>query len=109
MKYQVHETAIQVPMGKRDFGRRVLEVADLGSVLVVLIDPSAGGPSENVYGLDVAGNILWQVMPHEFPDGRTPYSGVNRLPDGVSLYHPTGFEVFVDPRTGRITSMKFIK
>ena len=90
--------------GRRDFGRRVKKVLDLGSRLVVLLDSEDGPPiSENVVALDGTAQVIWRVQQFEFPNGRTPYTQVSIADDGtVKAYNFSGIMAVLDPQTGRI-------
>ena len=111
MNYRIVRDAVELVGGRRvQFDAPILDTLDLGSVLIVILDPGSGGQlPENVYAVDGEGRMLWRVQEFEFPHGRSPYTGAYVLPDGLALYNRCGVEALVDPVTGRILRSDFIR
>jgi hypothetical protein len=106
MQFSAQGSVVTLSGGsRRDFGRRVKKVLDLGTRLVVLLDSDDGPPvSENVVALDSSAQVIWRVQEFDFPNGRTPYTQISQAEDGtVKAYNFSGIMVVLDPQTGRIT------
>lgn len=111
MKYKVVSNSIRLASGQEvAFERRPLEVADTGTVLIVVLDPTGVEDlPENVYGVDTSGRVRWRVQRFDFAHGRPPYTGVNVSARGVTLYNRSGVEVLIDPLTGRVLDSEFTR
>jgi hypothetical protein len=105
MTFSAHGNLLLTASGaSHDFGRRIKRVLDLRTVLVVLLDAEDGAPlSENIYGVDYSGRVVWRVQAFEFPHGRSPYTQISAAEGGrVNAYNFSGIMAEVDSRDGRI-------
>ena len=113
MGYKINGRSLIMASGKDiDFGRRILRTLDAGDIVVVILDPHDGGRMpENVFGVDDAGSVVWQVPCLSFPTASEYpyYLGGVWGPQGILLYNVVGVEALVDPATGRITWTQFCK
>lgn len=80
-----------------------------GVTIVVLAQPEGRDVSENVYGVDAHGRLLWRIGHRDFPDGPDYYVGASVSGGYARLIHFSGFVIEVDPRTGRAVTQRFVK
>jgi len=92
---------------------KALYAIRVGEAVVVLynwfgMEASPDECQANVLAFDRAGSLMWRVQPFDFHEG-SAYTGLHREGDKLVAYVDRGFEVEVDPATGRVLSSKFTK
>lgn len=85
MSYTVNREKLQLASGKEvEFEYPILESTEINSIIIVCLDvPPNRKLNENVYALDQAGTLIWQVKPvkHVYEN-----SGPDAEPDGLSFF-----------------------
>jgi hypothetical protein len=77
---------------------------------VIRFEPEVGETyNENVFGLSLDGDILWQIEPigHVYAD--SPYTGMGQVGDLIQLWNWDGVDLFVEPYTGKIVRKSYGK
>jgi hypothetical protein len=93
-----------------DLPYQIIEYIVFDSVIVVrLKSPLKSGYNENVFGVSLTCNILWQIpkIKHLYED--SPYTGMIKQGDNILLSNWDGDDLLVEPITGKILSKQFSK
>jgi hypothetical protein len=85
------------------FEHPIGDVLQFGDVLVVQVWPPRGATyNENIFGVDLSGNILWQIEP-QYPNTVTNASfGVHEEEGYAVVGNIKDLVLYLDPATGKI-------
>ena len=89
----------------KEFDYPIKEVVDFPKkkVIVVLIDRDYyKRDNENVFCVNLEGQVIWQVPEYEFTYERSPYVEIGKLEDNVKLWNWDSSYVIMEPKTGKI-------
>lgn len=78
-------------------------------VAVRLIIPTDVVLNENIYGYTTDGDMLWQIEKVGLPYVNSPYTGLWCEAENFMAYNWSGFELTLDPQTGKVISRLFTK
>ncbi len=89
------------------FAFPVVDAIQFGEVLAVLIRPPNGTIyNENVFGVDLFGNILWQIEP-QYPDNvDAAYCGLHSEEGYAVVGNIKDLSLYLDPPTGKIVNRR---
>jgi hypothetical protein len=88
----------------------IVQIVKISDVLIIRVEPKPGiSFNENVYCVDHDGKILWQVKKREYVYEDSPYTGMTTIDDHVKLLNWDGFELVVEPITGKELSAEYGK
>jgi hypothetical protein len=83
----------------------IAKILDYDGVIVVLLEiPTGAKFNENVYGIDLTGNVLWRVPEKRYVYEDSPYTDIVRDGDDVVLFNWDGLQLTVEPKTGSVLS-----
>ncbi len=107
MPLNVSGKQLRLPKGATvEFAYPIREVAEVGNVVVVLLDvPAHESMTENVFGVSQDGDVVWQIepIPDITNDPTDCYTGfVSATPGKLALCKWGGIGVEIDPNTGRV-------
>jgi len=75
-----------------------------------LIRGSKGTPPRNVFLLDDAGKIIWQIEEFKFGDRPEYFSNIWLNDKGqLMAFVPKGFQFVIDMKTGKLTEEEFVR
>lgn len=99
--YIVDEDSIESPDGRRlTMQGKIVQVADFGEVLVILIDWMA--TNRNVFGVNQAGEQIWQIEEQPAVNSGNPCTFLERRGEHAFVGTWDGLELLIEPLTGRI-------
>lgn len=106
MNLQIRDNVVILPNGKEvRFEHAVAQTVDFPDAVVIRLKiPSGANLNENVFGISIEGQLLWQIAKEEHVYSQSPYTGMTREGDNVRLFNWDGLELVVHPRTGKIVS-----
>jgi len=92
----------------------VSKVIPIDSYLAVkigyLLDNPTTTPPRNVFLLDDAGKIIWQIEEFKFGDRPEYFSNIWLNDKGqLMAFVPKGFEFVIDMKTGKLTEEEFVR
>jgi hypothetical protein len=110
VKLVVEETHVAHEHGRIPALHRVLDARQVGGRILVLYDYMAfprGYPSRNLYAHDLSGELLWRAddIGAGAVDGYTNF--ISEEPLVVGNF--AGYDVTIDPETGRVLERVFTK
>ena len=111
MKYEYTENILTIGDKSIEFDNLIKEVIDFGDCFVVRTDNNKFITNENVYGVNINGQLNWQIKKmekltfngKEYNGITDPYSGLTKVDNNrVILYNwdSTNFEV--NPKSGEL-------
>jgi hypothetical protein len=75
----------------------------IATVIIALLEiPTGAKFNENVYGIDLTGNVLWQVPKKRYVYEDSPYTDIVRDGDNVVLFNWDGLQLTVEPKAGGV-------
>ncbi|MFZ5833743.1 MAG: hypothetical protein ACOY3P_26955 [Planctomycetota bacterium] len=91
-----------------EFEHPVSQLMQFGEVLVVQIWPGRETYNENVFGLDLSGNVLWQIAPqYSSMVDNAAFGGLENQ-DGLAMVsNIKDLVLHLDPATGKIVKRYF--
>lgn len=80
----------------------------IDNIIVVLIK---GIETENIYGIDKFGKLIWQIEKHDFIQGQKNciYTEISIYENKLAGYNFCGFFCIIDHKTGKLLSVEFSK
>ena len=93
--------------------REALNAKEVDGLVVVLFNWEGVRPLptdclDNVHAFDSQGNLVWKIQPFQWHQGSV-YMSISVRDGKLWAYATPGFDVEVDPKTGRILSSHFVK
>jgi hypothetical protein len=87
---------------------RAISMMGTDQLLVILEPPHNRGIRDQVFLVDVQGNIVWQIRKSDTLSGY--FTGIIRADsDLIEVYDYAGVKVDVDPATGEILREEFVR
>ena len=120
---QIGERALEIDGRLIEFSWRINTFVALEDKVIILFrtadfpedDPESG---RNIFAYDETGKELWRIQDSGFTAPRLeddtevpqPYTGMGPEDDGrITVFQPIGCEFDLDPETGKISNMSFVK
>lgn len=95
---------------KVDFPYPVAETVIFSDVVIVRVEPPVGIIfNENIFGISLTGDLLWQIKTLKHVYGDSPYTSVKEVVSGIKLSNWDGDDVIVNPKTGSILQVGYSK
>lgn len=99
--YLINDDTVKLPDGREiTFAGKIMQVADFGEVLVVLIDWMV--TNRNVFGINQAGEQLWQIEEQQAINSGNPCTFLERCGEHAFVGTWDGLELLIEPLTGRV-------
>jgi hypothetical protein len=101
--YEIDLQSIRFSNGKRyKFPAEIAETLEFEESIIVRLASDPLGKSQNVYGLDWRGNLLWKIPSPRSFDVRSPYVGLSRKGSFVEALNWDGHILTLHPMKGNI-------
>src|SRR5579864_3982222 len=103
--YEIELKAIRFSNGKRhQFATEIVEALDFEEAIVVRLASAQPVVSQNIFGLDYQGNLMWKIPSARSFDARSPYISLSRNGSFVEAVNWDGHIVTLHPKLGYIVS-----
>ncbi|WP_423149730.1 hypothetical protein [Rubrolithibacter danxiaensis] len=109
---QIHTDSIVLDNGQPIYvGQTVMSAIKFNDFVVVLTDPieKEKRNSENVFGYNSNGELLWQIEDLDLFHENHDYTSIYVQDQNFYLYNRCGIEVKIEPATGIVLSTELIK
>ncbi len=84
-------------------------VAFSEAIVVLTTPPTTAHDNRNVWAINYAGKVLWQIIDREYVYESSPFTGLGREGNNARLYNWDGCDLLVNPLTGEILDVGFSK
>ncbi len=106
--YEISGNEIHFSNGKiARFEHPVSEILPFKDVLVVRIWPGREIYNENVFGIDLSGNILWQIEPQYPSTIDAAFGAVDREGEYAVVSNTKNLVLCLDPTTGEVVKREY--
>ena len=110
LEYKTSGNEIHFRNGKiARFEHPVSEILPFGDFLVVLIwPPLETAYNENIFGVDLSGNILWQIEP-QYPNTEKngAFGAIEDIDGYAVVSNIKNLVLYLDPTTGKVVKRKY--
>lgn len=112
--FKYHDNILEITDGENfksvSFRYRIDEILYFENFCMVMIEPGIGQTlNENIYGVSIDGDILWQIAPIPHAYARSSYTGMGKVGDKVKLSNWDGTDLIINPATGDILEKSYSK
>ncbi len=89
----------------------ILKILPVDNVLLILLEILGTQYNQNVYSINIHGDIIWQIERCKELDeiGQCPFTNMEIRDSNLSLYNFCGYRFTVDISTGKILDYFFVK
>ncbi len=99
--YLINDDTIKLADGREAaLADKIMQVADFGEVLVVLIDCMV--TNRNIFGINQTGEQIWQIKEQPAVNNGNPCTRLERRGEQAFVSTWDGLELLIEPLTGRI-------
>ena len=106
--YEIDQETIRFSNGKKyKFKAAIAETLEFEDAIVIRLAAGHLATTDNIFGLDYSGRLLWQLPHPRTFEGRTPYVSLFRKGGYLEVLNWDGHVMTVHPKTGTVLSEDF--